>query len=190
MTAWEIVNNIDDLARLIKGGDENAVFKIAHYSEKYAKEQLGIEIKKNNYSFATKFCHHACVKGLDRDLFCIFDAVVANILPYYIWVYAGRDAPDLDRYNRCRCKYNALNKFLNDCKEDRSVAGYRQFREYYDEVREGINAWRKSNGQTGLKVPEISEDGSITYQHIDKLIWYYFKGRSDKETARLKDMIK
>lgn len=190
MTAWEIVNNIDDLARLIKGGDENAVFKIAHYSEKYAKEQLGIEIKKNNYSFATKFCHHACVKGLDRDLFCIFDAVVANILPYYIWVYAGRDAPDLDRYNRCRCKYNALNKFLNDCKEDRSVAGYRQFREYYDEVREGINAWRKSNGQTGLKVPEISEDGSITYQHIDKLIWYYFKGRSDKETARLKDIIK
>ena len=190
MTAWEIVNNIDDLACLIKGGDENAVFEIAHYSERYAKEQLNIEIKKNNFSFATKFCHHACVKGLDRDLFCIYDTVVASILPYYIWAYTDRDAPDMDRYNRCRCKYNALNKFLNDCKEDHSAAGYRQFREYYDEVREGINAWRKSEGQTGLEVPEIGEDGNITYQHIDKLIWYYFKGRSDKEIAKFKDLIK
>lgn len=189
MTAREIVNNIDDLACLIKGGDENAVFKIAHYSEKYAKEQLNIEIKKNNFSFATKFCHHACVKGLGRDLFCIFDRVVANILPYYIWVYADRDAPDMDRYNRCRCKYNALNKFLNDCKEDHSAAGYQQFREYYDEMREGINAWRKSKGQTGFKVPEIGEDGNITYQHIDKLIWYYFKGRSDKSIAEFKGLI-
>ena len=190
MTAWEILNNIDDLACLIKDGDENAVFEIAHYSERYAKEQLNIEIKKNNFSFATKFCHHACVKGLDRDLFCIYDTVVASILPYYILAYTDRDAPDMDRYNRCRCKYNALNKFLNDCKEDHSAAGYRQFREYYDEVREGINAWRKSEGQTGLEVPEIGEDGNITYQHIDKLIWYYFKGRSDKKIAEFKDSTK
>lgn len=190
MTAWEIDHNKDDLMYLIKVGNEQAVYEIAHYAEKYAKEQLNIEIKKNNFSFATKFCHHACVKGLGRDLFCIFDRVVANILPYYIWVYADRDAPDMDRYNRCRCKYNALNKFLNDCKEDHSAAGYQQFREYYDEMREGINAWRKSKGQTGFKVPEIGEDGNITYQHIDKLIWYYFKGRSDKSIAEFKGLIK
>ena len=42
MTAWEIINDKVNLNRLIKAGDAQAVYRIAHYSEKYAKEQLGI----------------------------------------------------------------------------------------------------------------------------------------------------
>lgn len=53
MTERELFHNRDDLMCLIKAGKEQAVYEIAHYSEKYAKEYLGIEIKKNNFSFAT-----------------------------------------------------------------------------------------------------------------------------------------
>lgn len=182
MTARKIIDDRVDLIPLIKKGDEQAVFKIAHYAETYAKEHLGIEIKKNNFSFATKFCHYVCVNGLDeekigrnRDLYCIYDSVVSQILPYYIWAYTDKVAP-----GKCRkgqTQYRLLEKLLEDCRDDDSPAGYQQFRSYYDSVIKGIDAWREVNGQSGLNVPEIGEKGELSYRHVDRLIWYYFKGR-------------
>lgn len=182
MTAWEIIKDKVNLNRLIKAGDEQAVYRIAHYSEKYAKEQLGIEIVKNNFSFASKFCHYACVNGLeedrlgrDRDLFPIYDSVVTQVLPYYIWVYSDKVEPS--KHRQCKTKYRILEKFLEDCRNDDSSAGYQQFRSYYDNVIKGIGRWREANGQSGLNVPEIGEKGELSYRHVDRLIWYYFKGR-------------
>lgn len=195
MTAWEIINDKVNLNRLIKAGDEQAVYRIAHYSEKYAKEQLGIEIVKNNFSFASKFCHYACVNGLEeeklgrnRDLFPIYDSVVTQVLPYYIWVYSDKVEPS--KHGRCKTKYRTLEKLLEDCRSNDDPAGYQQFRSYYDNVIKGIDRWREANGQSGLNVPEIGEKGELSYRHVDRLIWYYFKGRRlDDAKERFKELI-
>lgn len=195
MTARKIIDDRFDLMRLIEKGDEQAVFKIAHYSEKYAKEHLGIEIKKNNFSFATKFCHYACVNGLgkeklgrDRDLYPIYDSVVTQVLPYYIWAYSDKVEPD--KHGRCNTKYRILEKFLEDCRSDESPAGYREFRSYYNSAIAGIDRWRKENKQSGINVPEIREKGAFSYRHVDRLIWYYFKGRRlDESKERFAELI-
>ncbi|WP_288285075.1 hypothetical protein [uncultured Senegalimassilia sp.] len=196
MTERELFHNRDYLMCLIKAGKEQAVYEIAHYSEKYAKEYLGIEIKKNNFSFATKFCHYACVNGLDeektghnRDLYCIYDSVVAQVLPYYIWAYTDKVVPG--KCKKGQTQYRLLEKLLEDCRDDDGSAGYQQFRSYYDSVIKGIDAWREANGQKGLDVPEIRKEGAFSYRHVDRLIWYYFKGRRlDEAKERFAELIR
>lgn len=182
LTAKGILDNHKGLVQRMEKGDPQVVSEIAHYSKQYAKKELGIEIKKNNFSFASKFCHYACVNGFeeekigrDRDLYPIYDSVVTQVLPYYIWAYSEKVEPS--KHGRCNTKYRILEKFLEDCRSDDNPAGYQQFRSYYDSVIKGIDRWREDTEQSGLNVRTIGEKGAFSYRHVDRLIWYYFKGR-------------
>lgn len=178
LTAQGIIKNIDRLVDLITADDESvqnkknsqAVYEIARYSEDFVKH-LGLNnFSKSNFSFATKICHHACVKGGKGDKYCIYDSVVGEVLPYYIWAYST----DSDLKNKT---YAELKKMVLECAKNENPEDYGRFREYYDSVVDGITAWRKENQNTGLKDLGIDDDGKLGYRHVDRLIWYYFKGR-------------
>lgn len=97
LTAREIIKNKDELIEALKddsnGGDEHggakAVYLIARYAENYLRDEGLTDFKKNNVSFASKFCHHTCIKGGLGDRYCIYDSVVGEVLPYYIWAYSN-----------------------------------------------------------------------------------------------------
>lgn len=178
LTARGIVNNIEALIDLITADDEStrnkknsqAVYEIARYSEDFVK-QLGLSnFSKNNFSFATKICHHVCVKGGIGDKYCIYDSVVGEVLPYYIRAYST----DPDLKNKT---YAELKKIVLKCAKNENPEDYGRFRKYYDSVIDGITVWRKENQNTGLKDLGIDDDGKLGYRHVDRLIWYYFKGR-------------
>lgn len=81
----------------LEKGDPCLVDKIARAAQEFIKERCGLEISKNNFSFATKFCHWAYWYAYDHkeNKFCIYDNVVADVLPYYLRFYTDVEP---DRY--------------------------------------------------------------------------------------------
>lgn len=167
LTARGIIENADRLVDWISSEDDDknsqAIFEIAHYSENSIKE-LGLEnFSRNNFSFATKFCHHLCVKGGRGDKYCIYDSVVGEVLPYYIWAYS--EDSDLEGKS-----YSDLKEMVSECvDDDKPDKSYKHFRKYCKSVITGIERWRQEQN------PKIQ--GEISFQDVDRLIWYYFKGR-------------
>ena len=167
LTARGIIENADRLVDWITSEDDDkngqAIFEIAHYSENAIKE-LGLEsFSRNNFSFATKFCHHLCVKGGRGDKYCIYDSVIGEVLPYYLWAYSG----DSDLEGK---SYSDLKEMVSECvDDDKPDKNYKHFRKYYKSAITGIERWRQEQD------PKIQ--GEISYQDVDRLIWYYFKGR-------------
>lgn len=195
LTAREIIKNKDELIEALKGdsnggdehGDARAVYLIARYAENYLRDEGLTDFKKNNVSFASKFCHHTCIKGGLGDRYCIYDSVVGEVLPYYIWAYS--DYANIEKKN-----YSKLKKLISDYVNDDSVSGYREYRELYRSVCDGVNLWRKKpSNERSLDGPMAIEpfEGDIGFQEIDRLIWYYFKGRRLVEAKRkMKQIIK
>lgn len=176
------------------GGIENAVNKIASIDKpkgrlaerlKNRDDELVKEIahagKRNNFSFATKFCAYACVfaKDIRSDNYCVYDNVLANVLPYYAYLYSlegidlpeswRKDPPDIDRIcHRSRNKdENGDRRIISDidslCRQNHDYVLYRHI---VDSTIQGIL--------------EQSELDNLSYKDFDQLIWYYFKGRDLK----------
>lgn len=199
LTAREIIKNKDELIEALKddsnGGDEHgdakAVYLIARYAENYLRDEGLTDFKKNNVSFASKFCHHTCIKGGLRDRYCIYDSVVGEVLPYYIWAYSDRT--DIENMS-----YSKLKKLISDYVNDDSPSGYRKYRELYRSVCDGINLWRgehsnefscESPSDSSLTIKPVED--SIGFQEVDRLIWYYFKGRRlDDAKKKMKKIVK
>lgn len=191
LTARGIIKNKNQLIEALKSdsnsGDAEAVYLIARYAEKYLHDEGLADFKKNNVSFASKFCHHTCIKGELGDRYCIYDSVVGEVLPYYIWAYSDHD--DIEKRS-----YSKLKKLISDYVNDDSVSGYREYRELYRSVCDGVNLWRDEHPNEcpldGSMVIEPFE-GDIGFQEVDRLIWYYFKGRRlDEAKGKMKQIIK
>ena len=130
------------------------------------------DVNKNNFSFATKFCHWACQYLELGDKYCIYDKVGASVFPYFVDNYASGELASWDccrmkRIKGAKGSQELVSTIENYKKED---DGYTKYRKLYDAVLEGINKWRSDNNQ----------NGEIGYRKVDRLIWYYFKGASGK----------
>lgn len=168
----QIIGGIEDLKERLSVGDDQLVFEISHASATYLKEAHVADVNKNNFSFATKFCHWTCQYLKLGDKYCIYDKVVASVFPYFVDNYASGE---LASWDCCRMKRikgakdsQELVSTIENYKKDDD--GYTKYRNLYDAVLEGINTWRSENNQ----------NGEIGYREVDRLIWYYFKGASGK----------
>ncbi len=166
----------DGLKERLSSRDDTLINEIA---------TLGGKGKKNNFSFATKFCAYACVfaKDIRSDNFCVYDNVLANVLPYYAYLYSfegidlpeswRKDPPDLDRIcHRSRNKdKNGDKRIISDidslCRQNLENHDYALYRHIVDSTIRGIL--------------EQSELDNLSYKDFDQLIWYYFKGRNPDE---------
>lgn len=182
LTAEEIIE-IENLRRLLNESDPKLVRIIALAAQKRANPDLDCEVKKNNFSFATKFCHHASRFSGEKDgsgkaKYCIYDKVVGEILPYYAWAYmSAAEVEDFCKRNEEKSAGGriAKSRYLSSCfwvaatiKELVASDNYEEYANLYCSVRDGINNWRKNF--TNLA------KGEIGFEEIDHLIWYYFKG--------------
>ena len=82
---WFKYHIIDDLKEFEVG--RNLIQKLSEETPKGYITDLDKYKQRSNYSFATKFCHYICFflfQGDDRDIYSIYDGVVAKILPYYL----------------------------------------------------------------------------------------------------------
>ena len=147
----EAIAAIPDLADRLCASDDGLVDEIATAGG------------KNNFSFATKFCAYTCVYARDirSDNYCIYDRVLAEILPYYAYLYA-----DGDIY-RHFCRANSRGRIVSEvesrCKDEHDYALYRML---VDSVIRGVKE------QSGL--------WHLPYKQFDQLLWYYFKGDDRK----------
>lgn len=199
LTARGIIENKMKLIEALKsdpngggeGGDAEAVHLIARYAQNYLRDEGLTDFKKNNVSFASKFCHHTCIKGKLGDRYCIYDSVVGEVLPYYVWAYSDRT--DIDNMS-----YSKLKKLISDYVNDDSPSGYQKYRKLYRSVCDGINLWRgehsnefsyESPSDSSLTIKTVED--SIGFQKVDRLIWYYFKGRRlDDAKKEMKKIVK
>ena len=79
----------DDLVTLLK--DPAPEYKLVSILSKKT-HPLGNKMRaRENYSFATKFCHYACMYvfegSKEQDNFSIYDYVISSVLPLYITKY-------------------------------------------------------------------------------------------------------
>ncbi len=164
----QIINGIENLEERLREGDGQLVSEIA-YAAKTRLGMSGINVNKNNFSFATKFCHWACLYLELDDNYCIYDNVVASVFPYFVNSYAvgGLDSYRCSRVKKGRSASKRVST-IEDFKKKND--GYVTYREMYDAVLKGINEWRSKNGQ----------NGEIGYHEVDRLLWYYFKGANGK----------
>jgi len=168
----QIIAGIEGLKERLSVGDDRLVFEISHASKTYLNGAHVADVNKINFSFATKFCHWTCQYLELGDKYCIYDNVVASVLPYFVDNYASGE---LASWDCCRMKKikrgkggQELVSTIENYKKDDD--GYTRYRNLYDAVLEGINKWRSDNNQ----------NGEIGYREVDRLIWYYFKGASGK----------
>lgn len=168
----QIIAGIENLKERLSVGDDRLVFEISHASTTYLNEAHVADANKINFSFATKFCHWTCRYLELGDKYCIYDNVVASVLPYFVDNYASGELASWDccrmkRVKRGKGGQELVSTIENYKKDD---DGYTKYRNLYDAVLKGINKWRSDNNQ----------NGEIGYREVDRLIWYYFKGASGK----------
>ena len=169
----ELIYSIRNLEERLSAGDAKLVEEIAHAVD--AKLQKRV---KNNFSFATKFCHWVSYIVMKQDNFCIYDKVVAEVLPYYAEYYA------MDRSiyrDWCRIKKGKSgSEIVSTVDRVKKLSdGYLQYRKLYDAVLVGANKWRADKHQKG----------NIGYREIDRVLWYYFKGARGKRSRKVLNAI-
>lgn len=143
----DAILQIEDLEDRLKNKDDNIVVEIAHA----VKNQTGKN--KVNFSFATKFCAYTSLGALKEDNYCIYDTVVQNILPYYIYIYLNDDG-----YYRTNRNGKNCSIIEEKYKTSTDYEGYRKLIDrLIDSIEEDINY-------------------RIRYKDFDNLLWYYFKG--------------
>lgn len=199
-------------------GQSDLVYKIAHAAEIAVNDALGREslqaaasklgkkeIVKNNYSFATKFCHHAC-RGISGGAgkYCIYDSVVHDFLPYYACEYIEADTLGIicgfkpehttfnERYKKVYEQIDAWKKLsAQDASEKGEGYGYENYRNLYDATLDGINRWRDAwrlcpNSQGNVIDHQLNDDQyeKLDYCSFDRFVWYFFKNQWRKEKAK------
>lgn len=110
------------------------------------RKKTANEKGRENYSFATKFCHYACMYLFDdekRDNFSIYDMVLRDALVEYAKRYAIQNEGN-------------QNYTIND------------FNDYptYSHVIDLIRA----------KAAQINNEEQVSRNGFDHLLWYYHKG--------------
>lgn len=205
----------------ILAGEAGLVYKIAHAAEETVNNALmrkaerendsGIAVKridKNNFSFATKFCHHACKRiGEGAGKYCIYDSVVHEFLPYYACEYIeantlGKICGFKPEHTTLKEQYKIVyeqidawkNLSVQDAFEKGEGYGYENYRNLYDAVLDAINRWRDAwrlcpNNQSCVIHHQDDECEKLDYCSFDRFVWYFFKNqwRKDKAKGLLKD---
>ena len=75
------IKKVDDLYGRLKIGDPKLVDEIAK----------ALSPGRYTFSFASKFCTYVSRYLYKSDKYCIYDNVLCNALPYYAWVYLGKN---------------------------------------------------------------------------------------------------
>lgn len=156
----EAIASMPDLANRLRAGDDTLVSEIA------------LAGGKNNFSFATKFCAYTCVfaNDIQSDNYCIYDRVLAEVLPYYSFLYSSEELyKDFCRTNN---RGRIVSEVTSRCKESHD---YKRYRMLVDSVIDGVKV------QGGLRC--------LPYKAFDQLIWYYFKG-DDRKIDRALSLVK
>lgn len=197
-------------------GQPSLVYKIAHAAEGMVNDAMsqeatqrtapflfGKKIDKNNFSFATKFCHHVC-KRLDGgiDQYCIYDSVVHEFLPYYACEYLDADTIDKICGSRLeadtpREKYKAVNNKIESWRSYLAQDGidegygYERYRNLYDAVLVAVNKWRDAWKKCSANQTDVIQHffgkeqyDKLGYADFDRFIWYFFKNQWRKTEAR------
>lgn len=147
-TAEFIYYNIDDLYNRLEKGDESLVNEIA--KALYNDDGTG----RYTFSFASKFCTYVSQVLYNSDEYCIYDNVLACVLPYYEWAYLGKD----NYFGKTKSKISK-SLGIDDKKGD-----YCSYKGLIDDIR-------YSNKELTRYL--------ISRKDFDKLLWYYFKGDYD-----------
>ena len=225
LTARAIIDMIPFDRNLNKGvenallaGEADLVYKIAHAAEETVNNALmqeterendsGIAVKridKNNFSFATKFCHHACKRISEgSNEYCIYDSVVHEFLPYYACEYLDADTlgkicgfklertTNKEQYKKVNEQIEAWKKLsAQDASEKGEGYGYESYRNLYDAVLDAINKWRDAwrlcpNNQSRVIHHHRYADlcKKLDYCNFDRFVWYYYKNQWRKEEAK------
>ncbi len=151
---------VDHLMSLEKALGPNGLFRIIE-----DKNTGG----RKNTSFASKFCHFACLnlfnddKYLEyRDNYSIYDTVLKLSLPVYIKYYK------VELKNHC----SAIDytKSYNDIKSALGKIDYKLYQMIVDAVR-------------------TSSKGNVSRNGFDHLLWYYFKGKNETEIKEIYNSI-
>lgn len=148
---------------------------------------------RTNTSFASKFCHYACFYLFDdenRDNYSIYDEVMRSTLPIYIKLYKNKMNNIYEKKkknNPNNLIYVKVSEIIekekyNDIKNALDAKCYKnnndencEFYQVYQEVIDGV---RNVSGKN------ISRNG------FDHLLWYYFKGKNEKEIVAIYNCIK
>ena len=151
----EYIYNISGLYERLENGDASLVNEIA--KALYKSDGTG----RYTFSFASKFCTYVSQALFKSDEYSIYDKVVSNILPYYVWAYLGKDC----YFGRTKSKIS-------------KVFGIDEKNGDYESYRKLIDALRYRNQElTGYL---------ISRKDFDHLLWYYFKGDRDLKDDKTK----
>lgn len=170
----EKIRGIENLKDRLKEGDHTLVHEIAN--------AVGT---KYNYSFATKFCTYVSEHAFEvnENKYCIYDDVVQKILPVYAYYYLGKDeavkwckVANKTKSQPRRIKSNLEEKI----KKVKSKDSYKDYRDLIDAIIDKVNTEEERK----------DEEEKLTYSQFDHLLWYYFKGNSQKITEAYKDLEK
>ena len=135
--------------------------RLSDADDELVKEIANASASRNNFSFASKFCAFMCrslFEGESKaDNYAIYDSVLANVLPYYAWVYLKED--HLARIN---------SKIEAEFKDATDYQGYKQL---IDSIRGNIKKI------TGFE---------ISRKDFDQMLWYYYKGIDERYKNALK----
>ena len=135
---------------------------------------------RNTFSFASKLCTYmarALFKGeKEEDNYSIFDSVMCNALPYYAWAYL---------------KENHVKKKCSTIPEEFAAKGngnYEGYRKLIDRIRDSALdrvVWDTTIETNYISNNEIWDKRPRKYyfsrREFDHLLWYYFKGSSNKD---------
>jgi hypothetical protein len=118
---------------------------------------------RNNFSFASKFCTYMCQGAFtgtnNQDNYSIFDTILSNALPYYAWVYLGKN-------------YAVKGKsIIRKTYAEKGKTNYAGYQKLIDDIRDAS---------------EKIYSYPISRRDLDHLLWYYFKGNEDRISASLK----
>ncbi len=136
--------------------------------------------ERNTFSFASKFCTYmarALYKGKkEEDNYSIFDSVMCNVLPYYAWVYLR------EKHIKRKCS-SIPEEFA--AKENGNYEGYRKLIDAIrDSARDNV-VWDTTVESEFSSKNEIWDKRPRKYhisrKDLDHLLWYYFKGSSNKD---------
>jgi len=140
----KVISKIENLNEELKNGSTQLVEIIASAVQ-----------KRYNFSFATKFCTFMCrflFSGTpEAHNYCIYDNVLARVIPYYAWNFIGR------KYINRRGGSSIESMFKNK-------HNYSGYEELIDTIR--MKASKKYNYMT-------------TREEFDAMLWYYYKGNND-----------
>lgn len=178
--------DLDELEKAIKLIDkENSTHiyvngwfdKLKSYLDEYGIENLGNDVESgnqeivntistiggsNHFSFATKFCAYCNRSCFQKDDYSIYDSVLEEILPYYAFVYLGKKDEKGE-------KLWYINKNSKESSRVRKLY-YNKYKDYHKLIGDIIES---------AKI--INDNQDLTRKDFDNILWYYYKGRNDRQ---------